>query len=67
LGFPLLECPGISKLVKTGDVLEIDILSGEVKNLSSGKNLTGHPVSGLELEITEKGGLLNYLKGKETT
>jgi len=62
LGFPLLECPGISTSVKTGDILEIDTLSGEVKNLSSGKSITGHPLSGLELEITEKGGLLNYLR-----
>jgi len=62
LGFTLLECPGISKIVKTGDELEIDISSGEVKNLSRGKFLMGHSLSGLELEITEKGGLLNYLK-----
>ncbi|MDP2960258.1 MAG: 3-isopropylmalate dehydratase small subunit [candidate division Zixibacteria bacterium] len=63
LGFPLLECPGISKIIKTGDELEIDITSGKVKNLASEKSITGLPLSGLELEITEKGGLLNYLKG----
>lgn len=64
LGFPLVECPGISKMVKTGDELEVDISSAEVKNLSTSKSITGHPLSGLELEITEKGGLLNFLKGK---
>jgi 3-isopropylmalate/(R)-2-methylmalate dehydratase small subunit len=64
LGFPLLECPGISDMVRTGDELEVDISSGEVKNLSTGKSITGHPLSGLELEIAEKGGLLNFLKSK---
>lgn len=62
LGFPLLECPGISKIVKTGDEIEVNLETGEVTNLSSGKTLKGQPPSGLELEITEKGGLLNYLK-----
>jgi len=67
LGFPLLECPGISGIVKTGDILEIDILSGEVRNLSISRSLKGHPLSGLELEITEKEGLLNYLKSSKVS
>ena len=62
LGFPLLECRGISKIVKTGDKVEVNLETGEVANLSPGKTLKGQPPSGLELEITEKGGLLNYLK-----
>jgi 3-isopropylmalate/(R)-2-methylmalate dehydratase small subunit len=62
LGFPLLECPGISKMVKTGDEIEVDLQTGEVTNLSTGQKLKGLPISGLELEIAEKGGLLNYLK-----
>jgi len=36
LGFPLLECPGISKKVKTKDELEIDLKTGKIKNLNSG-------------------------------
>jgi 3-isopropylmalate/(R)-2-methylmalate dehydratase small subunit len=62
LGFPLLECPGISKIVKTGDVMEVDTETGQVTNLSTGEKIKGNPPSGLELEIAEKGGLLNYLK-----
>ena len=62
LGFPLLECPGISKMVKTGDEVEVDMETGEVTNLSTGEKIKGNPPSGLELEIAEKGGLLNYLK-----
>jgi 3-isopropylmalate/(R)-2-methylmalate dehydratase small subunit len=63
LGFPLMECPGISKAVKTGDRVEVDLETGDVTNLSNKKKLKGKPPSGLELEIAEKGGLLNYLKG----
>ena len=64
LGFPLLECPGVSKSVKTKDILEVDLQSGKVVNRSKRKTLKGKPTSGLELEIAEKGGLLNYLKDR---
>lgn len=63
LGFPLLECRGISKMVKTGNKVEVDLETGKATNLSTKKTLKGQPPSGLELEIAEKGGLLNYLKG----
>jgi 3-isopropylmalate/(R)-2-methylmalate dehydratase small subunit len=63
LGFPLLECPEISKMARTGDEVEVNLETGEVINLSSGQRAKGQPLSGLELEIAEKGGLLNYLKG----
>ncbi len=62
LGFPIMECPGVSKVVKTGDQIEVDLETGKVTNLKSKKSLKGYPPSGLELEIAEKGGLLNYLK-----
>jgi 3-isopropylmalate/(R)-2-methylmalate dehydratase small subunit len=61
-GFPLLECPGILKKVKTKDELEIDLETGEIKNLTSGETIQGNRLSGLESEITKAGGLLNYLK-----
>ncbi len=64
LGFPLLECPGISKKVKTKDQLEVDLNSGVIKNLTSGETIQGNRLSGLEAEITQAGGLLNYLKSK---
>ena len=62
LGFLLLECEGISSMVKTGDGLEVNLQTGSVKNLTTEKKMQGKPLSGLESEITQKGGLLNYLK-----
>jgi 3-isopropylmalate dehydratase small subunit len=64
LGFPLLECPGVSKIVQTGNKVEVDLQSGKVVDLSKRKTLRGKPTSGLELEIAEKGGLLNYIKDR---
>lgn len=64
LGFPLLECPDICEKVKTKDDLEVDLNTGIIKNLTNGEVIQGNQLSGLESEITEKGGLLNYLKSK---
>ena len=64
LGFPLLECPGISQFVETGQILQVDASTGKVKSLSTGEEIQGDPISGLEREIAEKGGLLEFLKKK---
>jgi 3-isopropylmalate/(R)-2-methylmalate dehydratase small subunit len=36
IGLPVLECPGITKLVNKGDELEVDILTRAIKNLTTG-------------------------------
>jgi 3-isopropylmalate/(R)-2-methylmalate dehydratase small subunit len=62
LGFPMLEVPGISREVETGEELEVDANSGRVRNLTKGTELQGTPLSGLEKEIMTAGGLFNFLK-----
>jgi len=62
LGFPIMEAPGITEAVETGDELEVDANTGRVTNLTKGTELQGHPLSGLEKEIMTSGGLFNYLK-----
>jgi 3-isopropylmalate/(R)-2-methylmalate dehydratase small subunit len=62
LGFPILEVPGISTEVETGDELEVDANTGRIGNLSKGTEIQGAPLSGLEKEIMTTGGLFNFLK-----
>ena len=64
LGLPVLTCPGILSIVHEGDVIEADIASGLVKNLTTGAVLQGTPMSRLALEFMEAGGLLPYWKHK---
>lgn len=61
-GFLVLECPGISGRVKTGDLLEVDPDSGRIMNLTTGEEIQACPLSGLEKEMMEKGGLIEYIK-----
>ena len=62
--FPVLECPGISKLASQGDKLEVNLRTGEVKNLTTRKALKTRPAYEVQLEILEEGGFIPYLKKK---
>lgn len=62
LGFPILEVPGISEKVETGDELEVDANTGHIHNATTDVELRGTPLSGLEKEIMTSGGLFGYLK-----
>ncbi|MBT9778456.1 3-isopropylmalate dehydratase small subunit [Clostridium sp. MCC353] len=57
LGLPLMVCRGISKKVKDGDVLEADIETGVIKNLTRGEEYAGECVGEYALEILKAGGI----------
>lgn len=62
LGYPILEVPGITAEVETGDELEIDANTGHILNVTKGIEVHGISLSGLEKEIMTAGGLFGYLK-----
>ena len=62
IGFPSRECPGISGAVAEGDVLEIDMTEGYVKNVSTGTQLRFVPLPAFMIEILHEGGMVAYLK-----
>lgn len=59
-GLPILELGQVEKM-KKGDVLEVNIENGEIKNITQNKVYKGKPVSSLEMDIMKAGGLLQYL------
>lgn len=60
LGLPALECPGVSKAIKTGDAMEIDVDSGIITVGS--RRLTFKPVPEFMQRILDAGGLREYIK-----
>lgn len=64
IGLPIMECADVDKIAD-GDVLEVDLESGEIKVVSKDLILKGSPVTSLEFEIMRAGGLIPYLKSKE--
>jgi len=61
-GFLAIECKNISRKVRSGDELEIDIKHGNIRNLSKNETYKFHPIPDFAQKIIEAGGLLNYLK-----
>ena len=65
IGFPAFPCPDVSAIFNEGDELELDVLKGVVKNLTTGKSLTGRPYPQGLLEILEAGGIMPRLVERE--
>jgi 3-isopropylmalate/(R)-2-methylmalate dehydratase small subunit len=62
LGVPLVVCPGISRIVKRGDVLSLDMTNGKVKNETTGTAAQGQALSDYVMNILESGGIKPLIK-----
>ena len=65
-GFLVIECPRAVDSAETGDLLEIDLKNGLVRNLTRGENFTFAPFTPFAMEILEAGGLLPYVMRQTT-
>jgi 3-isopropylmalate/(R)-2-methylmalate dehydratase small subunit len=63
-GYPVLVVPDITDKVSDGDELEVNMDTGEIKNLTTGEKMHGDAVTDLEKEIMAHGGLIQYLKAQ---
>ena len=63
-GFLAIECKDISKKVKNGDELEINIGEGIIKNLTKKEEYKFTPLPKFVLDIMKAGGLLDYISKK---
>jgi 3-isopropylmalate/(R)-2-methylmalate dehydratase small subunit len=64
IALPVMVCPGIHEAFKDGDQLEVDIDSGVVKNLTSGRQLTAEALPPNIQHILKSGGLVEVTKEK---
>ncbi|MCU0665718.1 MAG: 3-isopropylmalate dehydratase small subunit [Candidatus Omnitrophica bacterium] len=63
IGLPFLESEAVEEL-KQGDLLEIDLSSGVIKNLTEGKDYKAQGFPQFLQDIVKHGGLLNYVTKK---
>ena len=68
-GYPVLFIKGLSEAIKngeikTGDILEVDMDHGMIRDTENGKEFHGDAVSNLEKDIMNAGGLFPYLKAQ---
>lgn len=62
LGVPLIVCPGISKIVKRGDVVTLDMTTGKVTNETTGATAQAQPLSDYVMNILDSGGIKPLIK-----
>lgn len=68
-GYPVLFVKGLSDAIKAGkiqdgDDLEVNIGTGEIKDVTNGNAFHGDAVTDLEKDIMASGGLIEYLKAE---
>jgi len=62
IGLPILESPEAAEGIKEGDEIEVDLASGTIKDITSGKSYQAQPFPEFMQKIIQAGGLINYLK-----
>jgi 3-isopropylmalate/(R)-2-methylmalate dehydratase small subunit len=62
IGLPLLECEEAPDNIQAGDVVEVDLAAGTIKNLNNGKTFTAKPYPDFMAGIISAGGLIEYTK-----
>jgi 3-isopropylmalate/(R)-2-methylmalate dehydratase small subunit len=60
LGLPVLICD--TDKINDGDELEVDLVAGKVKDITSGAELTFGKIPDVMLAILDEGGLIPYIQ-----
>ncbi|MFV0400283.1 MAG: 3-isopropylmalate dehydratase small subunit [Oscillospiraceae bacterium] len=64
IGLPVLECLEAAREAESGDVIEVDLDSGRIENITKGKSYTAAPFPPFMQEIISAGGLVNYTRAR---
>ncbi len=60
IGLPVLVCD--TDRIQNGDNLEIDLVQGEIHNITGGARLSFSPMPDIMIHILNEGGLVPYIK-----
>jgi 3-isopropylmalate/(R)-2-methylmalate dehydratase small subunit len=62
IGLPVLPCPGASSSFSPGGDVEVDLATGQVRNIETGTVLHGEPLPESMRRILSAGGMLAVLR-----
>jgi 3-isopropylmalate dehydratase small subunit len=62
IGLPILESPEASQAIAEGDQVEVDLSSGKITDLTSGKTFQAVLFPPFMQELIKAGGLISYVK-----
>jgi len=66
IGLPILESEEAFEFFDEGTRASVDLVSGELVNLNTGKRLVAKPIPDFMRDIIEAGGLVPYVKRKKS-
>ena len=61
IGLPIIECSEAAHNIKAGDLVEVDFITGTIKNLTQNTEYKGQPFPPFMQQIINAGGLVNYV------
>lgn len=64
IGLPILECPEAAQATRAGDILEIDLSTGTIRNVDTGATFQATPYPYFMLALIDAGGLVEYTRRK---
>lgn len=64
IGLPILECPEAARDINDGDQIEVDVASGTITDITTGKTYKSAPFPEFMQQIMAADGLINYVKQK---
>jgi 3-isopropylmalate/(R)-2-methylmalate dehydratase small subunit len=62
IGLPILECPEAAQDIADGDQVSVDVSTGRIENLTTGKTYQAAPFPEFMQEIMKADGLINYVR-----
>ena len=65
IGLPILESEEAARKISEGDQIEVDIVSGTIKNLTKGETYEAQPFPDFMQQIISAGGLMKYVMSKQ--
>jgi 3-isopropylmalate/(R)-2-methylmalate dehydratase small subunit len=64
IGLPILECEEAVDKTRAGDTLEVELSTGEIRNITRGLTFKAKPFPDFMLKLIKAGGLIEYTKRK---
>ncbi len=61
IGLPILECPEAVSNADSGDVLNVDYVSGKIENVTKGMTFQAEPFPPFMRKIIDANGLIGYI------
>ncbi len=64
MGLPILECKEVYDKTDSGDIIEVNMDTGKIRNITKGTDFKARPVPPFMQELLKSGGLLQSIKKK---